>query len=103
MVAARLPADGFVLLACAAQPGVRVMEWQSEQSAAGMRWPMRPWWMWRQARARASTVDRKGQLVPGRWLRGYMMDDPRPALAAIDRPVDPGLLGSIAEWVGDVC
>jgi uncharacterized protein len=92
------PPAGYVLLAGAAQPGERVMAWQSDRIAATLPRPLRPLGpalARRQARARdrvrGSTADRHDRMprsrLTDRWLREYMAHDPGPDLASIDRPV----------------
>jgi pimeloyl-ACP methyl ester carboxylesterase len=92
------PPAGYVLLAGAAQPGERVMAWQSDRIAATLPWPLRPLGPMltrRQARerdrVRGSTADGHDRMPPSRltdrWLREYMAHDPGPDLSAIDRPV----------------
>jgi len=98
LVRAAPPPAGYVLLAGAAQPGERVMAWQSDQIAATLPWPLRPLGpvlVRRQARERrrirGSSADRHDRMprscLTDRWLREYMAHDPGPDLAAIDRPV----------------
>jgi pimeloyl-ACP methyl ester carboxylesterase len=92
------PPAGYVLLAGAAQPGERVMAWQSDRIAATLPRPLRPLGpvlTRRQARerdrVRGSTADRHDRMprsrLTDRWLREYMTHDPGPDLATIDRPV----------------
>jgi alpha-beta hydrolase superfamily lysophospholipase len=92
------PPAGYVLLAGAAQPGERVMSWQSDRIAATLPWPLRPLGpalVRRQARERerirGSTAARPDRMprsrLTDRWLREYLAHDPAPDLAAVDRPV----------------
>ncbi|WBB50314.1 alpha/beta fold hydrolase [Verrucosispora sp. WMMA2044] len=98
LVRAVRPPAGYVLLAGAAQPGDQVMAWQSERIAATLPRllrPLGPVLVRRQARERdrirRSTADRHDRMprsrLTDRWLREYLAHDPRPDLAAIDRPV----------------
>ncbi|MCW6008886.1 lysophospholipase [Micromonospora sp. CPCC 205371] len=98
LVRAAAPPAGYVLLAGAAQPGARVMAWQSDRIAATLPRPLRPFGpilVRRQARerdrVRRSTTDRHDRMprsrLTDRWLREYMAHDPRPDLATIDRPM----------------
>ncbi|MET8148805.1 alpha/beta hydrolase family protein [Actinoplanes sp. NPDC049668] len=98
LVRAPTPAAAYVLLAGSAQPGEQVMAWQSGRIAATLPRPLRPlgpFLVRRQARdrdrVRASTVDRHDRMprsrLTDRWLREYMAHDPRPDLAAVDKPV----------------
>jgi uncharacterized protein len=98
LVRAAAPPAGYVLLAGTAQPGERVMAWQSDRIAATLPRPLRPLGpvlARRQARerdrVRESTADRHDRMprsrLTDRWLREYMTHDPGPDLAAIDRPV----------------
>lgn len=95
---AAAPPAGYVLLAGAAQPGERVMAWQSDRIAATLPWPLRPFGPLlarhqarERDRVRGSTTDRHDRMprsrLTDRWLREYMAHDPGPDLAAIDRPV----------------
>ncbi|WP_433270692.1 alpha/beta hydrolase family protein [Actinosynnema sp. CS-041913] len=98
LVRAAPPPAGYVLLAGAAQPGERVMAWQSDRIATTLPRLLRPFGpvlARRQARerdrVRGSTADRHDRMprsrLTDRWLREYMAHDPAPDLAAIDRPV----------------
>jgi pimeloyl-ACP methyl ester carboxylesterase len=98
LVRAAAPPAGYVLLAGAAQPGERVMAWQSDRIATTLPRPLRPLGpilARRQARehdrVRASTAERHDRMprsrLTDRWLREYMAHDPGPDLATIDRPV----------------
>ncbi|MFY1672347.1 alpha/beta fold hydrolase [Plantactinospora sp. WMMB334] len=98
LVRAAPPPAGYVLLAGAAQPGERVMAWQSDRIATTLPHPLRPLGpilTRRQARARdrirRSATDQHDRMprsrLSDRWLREYMAHDPGPDLASIDQPV----------------
>jgi uncharacterized protein len=98
LIRAAAPPAGYVLLAGAAEPGERVMAWQSDRIAATLPRPLRPLGpilVHRQARerdrVRRSSTDRHDRMprsrLTDRWLREYMAHDPGPDLATIDRPV----------------
>ncbi|MCP2272696.1 hypothetical protein LV75_005222 [Actinokineospora diospyrosa] len=98
LVRAAPPPAGYVLLAGAAQPGERVMAWQSDRIATTLPPLLRPFGSVlarRQARERdrlrASTADGHDRMprsrLTDRWLREYMAHDPGPDLATIDQPV----------------
>ncbi|MEO3931156.1 alpha/beta fold hydrolase [Micromonosporaceae bacterium B7E4] len=98
LVRATRPPAGYVLLASAAQPGERVMAWQSDRIAATLPRPLRPLGpvlVRRQTRERdrvhGSSTDRHDRMprsrLTDRWLREYMTHDPGPDLASIDQPV----------------
>ncbi|WP_127502707.1 alpha/beta hydrolase family protein [Actinoplanes solisilvae] len=109
---------GYVLLAGAARPGDEVMAWQSDRIAATLPRLIGTILVRRQARererARRSTTVRHDRMpasrLTDRWLCEYMAHDPRPGLAAIDRPllaitgakdlqVDPGDVARIGALV----
>ncbi|WP_165945736.1 alpha/beta fold hydrolase [Micromonospora sp. KC606] len=98
LVRAAPPPAGYVLLAGAAQPGERVMAWQSDRIVSTLPRllrPLGPVLARRQVRerdrVRGSTADQHDRMprsrLTDRWLREYMAHNPGPDLATIDRPV----------------
>lgn len=91
------PPDAYVLLAGAAQPGERVMTWQTRRIGETQPIPAR-WFRSLVERRQATdrrrllasttpTLRLRRQTLPAAWFRGYMAHDPGADLSTIDRPV----------------